>query len=150
VPSLHRIDPADTRDLAQKYPAPPRKKVRLSLLCNSGGQWCRLAVCGFFKSFSSLSTCKNFSNFLGTFAQMPRFGVVGPSSETRAYIAVGSTTRRLPSKKTERMGDKAKPSAAHLPAALLFELYGFRTSSRSLAIFAAIRRALVLGEHFRR
>jgi hypothetical protein len=28
-----------------------------------------------------------------------------------------------------------------LPAALLFELYGFRNSSGSLAIFAAIRRA---------
>jgi hypothetical protein len=37
------------------------------------------------------------------------------------------------------MGDKAKPSAAHLPAALLFELYGLRNNSGSLAIFAANR-----------
>jgi hypothetical protein len=29
----------------------------------------------------------------------------------------------------------------HCPVALLFELYGFRNSSGSLAIFAAIRRA---------
>jgi hypothetical protein len=114
VPSLHRLDPADTRDLAQKYPEPPRKKVRLSLPCNSGRDQCRLAVCGFFKSFSSLSTCKNLSNLLGTFAQMPRFEAVGPSSENRAYIAVGSTTRRLPSKKTARMETKAKPLVTHL------------------------------------
>ena len=36
-------------------------------------------------------------------------------------FTAGSTTRRLPSKKTARMGDKAKPPAAspHHPAALL-------------------------------
>jgi hypothetical protein len=67
---------------------------------------------GFFKSFSGLSTSKNFSNFLGTFGQRPRSRLVGLSSETRAYITVGSTTRRLPSEKTARMGDKAKPPAA--------------------------------------
>jgi hypothetical protein len=39
------------------------------------------------------------------------------------------------------MGDKAKPSVTHHPAALLFERYGSRNNSGSLAIFAAIRRA---------
>jgi hypothetical protein len=60
----------------------------------------------------------------------------GQGSASRTSPA-GSTTRRLPSKNTARMGDKAKPSVAHIAGGfavseLPYSAAAFKTSAPSL------------------
>jgi hypothetical protein len=60
----------------------------------------------------------------------------GQGSASRTSPA-GSTTRRLPSKNTARMGDKAKPSVSHMAGGfavseLLYSAAAFKTSAPSL------------------